>query len=622
MRFFIIFLLILIFFSTGFSQTESDYVDLGKIEVEDTHISEIPQNINSDINNKGQSKVTFNSNAIELDSKNNVVDLTKDVSGVYYNKAGIMNFQAGVNAPSVFKIRGIGEKPNTGILTVIDDRPQSIGIWRHPLMDTLSLDSVESVEVIKGPSGVEYGNQAVGGVIHIKTKKMKQDGMKTILGLGYGSYNAQDYFVNNLFKSGKFDYNISAGYKSTSGDRKNSDSYQENYHVGIGYDLSKKWRVSAHSDYADILFFNPGETNNPLERYSNKGGGETFQRNFDIQIEHSYNKIKGKTILYADTGLNKFFKDSNNQFENYGLRIIENINFIKNNKTKVGFDWQQFGGVYDISPSGSDKKVKKYQNDYAAYFLTQQKISIIILSGGIRYTYNDLWDDKMIPYTGLKVNTFDSQYIYGNVQKGYKTPELGREFMSELFIFMPKYEVTKPEEYWQYEAGLYQLLKKFFYKIAVYQIEGENLIQTVYGKPPIIKNSGKIFIRGIEIDTYVKPVDNIKLGTLLSYLEPGSKTAHLTFFNGKVYTVFSLLKSLSIKAESEFARNRYDADEKNDKLDDYIVFNSGLYYTTQLKNIKTDFYIDFENIFNKQYLVREGYPVPGLLVKAGVLLKI
>ncbi len=35
-----------------------------------------------------------------------------------------------------------------------------------------------------------------------------------------------------------------------------------------------------------------------------------------------------------------------------------------------------------------------------------------------------------------------------------------------------------------------------------------------------------------------------------------------------------------------------------------------------------NFYIDAENILNEKYLVKEGYPVPGLLVKGGVILKI
>lgn len=593
------------------AEVESETVDLGKIEVEEKVVTEIEQAITAGINNYGQSIVVFNSNAIEPNSKHNIVDLTKDVAGVYFNKAGLINFYAGKEAPSVFKIRGIGEKPNSGILTVIDDRPQSIGIWRHPLFDTLALDTIESVEVIKGPASVEYGNQAVGGVINIKTKRMKTDGIKTIIGLCYGSYNSQDYFINNLLKRGKFDYNISAGYKSTAGDRKNSDSYQQNYHIGIGYEINKNWYIRANADYADILFFNPGPTNESWER--DKAAGETFQRDFDISVEHNYKKAEGKVLIYADTGLNKFFKDSNNRYENYGVRIKESINLFKGNKTQIGFDWQQFGGVYDNYPSGRDKKFRKYENDYSPYIITTQKFNIFSFSCGLRYAYNDKWGDETIPQAGIKLSLLESQIFYANVNKGYKTPAMGQIIWSD-------YDELEPEEFWQYETGLKHLINdRFFYNISVYQIEGNNLLKKDDNK---LKNTGKFVFRGTEANIWIKLFERVKMGTLLSYLDPGDKTAHISFFNGKAYVISKIMESLSLNIETEFAKDRYDYDERKDKLDNYMILNSKLLYTTKIKNIITNFYIDAENILNKKYLVKTGYPVPGFILKAGVVLKI
>jgi len=611
---------------TYFVFAQSESVDLGKIKVEEKPVVEIEDNIICDVNDYGQSVTVFKSNAVELNSKPNIVDLTKDVAGVYFNKAGLVNFQAGPDAPSVIKIRGIGEKPNSGILTVIDDRPQSIGIWRHPLFDTLSLDTIESVEVVKGPASVEYGNQAVGGVINIKTKRMKTDGFKTIIGLCYGSYNSQDYFINNLLKKGRFDYNISAGYKSTAGDRKNSDSYQENYHIGLGYELSKNWYVAANADYADILFFNPGPTNENWERY--QGAGETFQRDFDIRVEHNYRKIKGKILVYADTGLNKFFKTFNpfigklipgsyNRYENCGTRIMEEFRLLNNNITKIGFDWQQFGGLFDSRlPNPTKRKiVQKYENDYSAYIITTQKFNIFSFSCGVRYAYNDKWGEEIIPQAGIKLSLLESQILYANVNKGYKTPAMGRIIWSD-------YDELEPEEFWQYETGLKHLINdSFFYNISVYQIEGNNLLK----EDPVdnkLKNTGKFVFRGTEADIWIKLFKRVKMGTLLSYLDPGNKTAHIAFFNGKAYVISRIMNSLSLKVETEFAKDRYDSNEKKDKIDDYIILNSNLLYNIKIKKIDTNFYIDAENILNKKYLVKKGYPVPGFVIKAGVLLKI
>ena len=607
-------------------QAETEVIDLGKIEVE-KDVIEKPVVFPSDVNSSGQSIVTFQSNEIEMNSKHNIVDLTKDVSGVYFNKAGIMNTATGAQAPSVVKIRGIGEKPNSGLLTVVDGRPQSMGIWRHPLFNIHSIDTIETVEIIKGPAGVEYGNQAVGGVINIQTKRIKTDGMKTIIGFGLGSYNSQDYFINNLLKKGKFDYSVSAGYRSTAGDRANSDSYQENYHVGIGYELTENWYIRGNADYADILFYNPGLTNGPLARYDEGTPGETFQRDFDIRLEHECDSLKGYAIVYADTGLNKFHEESDNMYENYGARLKEAFNLFKGNLIKTGFDFQRFGGIYNNFASPPSPKLKKkrlvqYQNEYSPYIIVEQTFDKTTLSGGLRYSYNDKWKDEIIPGLGAKVNIFGNQYVFANAQKGYKTPEIGREFMASTL--KPEYKVTEPERYWQYEVGLNNAWERFFYKVSAYQIEGINLIQMVPPPPPPPRfvNTGAIVIRGVEVDTYVKPFKIIKVGTLLSYLDPGKKTANIAFFNGKVYILSRILKSLSLNVETEFAKDRYDANERKQELEDYMIYNANLLYNLSFKNLDANFYMDAENILNEKYLVKIGYPVPGLLIKGGLILKI
>ncbi|MBN1897772.1 MAG: TonB-dependent receptor [Spirochaetes bacterium] len=616
----IIFIFLAGFIGFGQAQKGSETIDLGEIKVKKETVPVVKDESVSDLNRSSQSVVTFRSQTIENNSRHNVIDLTKDVSGIYFNKTGPVSFQVGSKNPSVFKIRGLGEIPNTGVLTFVDDRPQSMGIWRHPLLDTLSLDAVESVQVIKGPSGVEHGNQAVGGVIDIRTKRMRKDGIRTAIGLAYGSYNSQDYFINNRFKTGPFDYNLSVGYKSTEGGRENSDSYQQNYHMGAGYEINANWYVRANVDYADILFYNPGPTNADWGRYD--AAGKTIQRDFDFRVEHEYDHIRGKVILYADTGLNKFFNDSNNIFEDYGLRIMETVQLFKGNQTKIGFDWQQFGGVYNDHPAGGHQELKKIQNDYAAYTLMDQKLDIVILSGGIRYAYNNVWDEIIIPSGGIQVNIRADQYLYGNAQRGYKTPEFGRECMA--IINPPEYNVTEPEDYWQYETGLKEIHNRFFYKLSYYQITGKNLIQQV-GPPPFppsFENSGKIIINGLELEAWVKPIPAIKSGLLLGYLDPGKKTAHLALFNGKAYTIIQITSPLSMKVEAEFARDRYDSDEKKEKLDDYMVLNSSVNYDLTMSNTEWHFYLDAENILNEKYLVRSGYPAPGLILKTGVLLNI
>lgn len=62
----------------------------------------------------------------------------------------------------------------------------------------------DRVEVVRGPASVLYGSNAMGGVINIVTRKMHEDGVKTDLHAGYGSYNTLETEVTNQIRAGRF----------------------------------------------------------------------------------------------------------------------------------------------------------------------------------------------------------------------------------------------------------------------------------------------------------------------------------------------------------------------------------------------------------------------------------
>ena len=68
-------------------------------------------------------------------------------------------------------VRGIGGAPTAGVLVLIDGNPQYMGLMGHPLADSYQSLMAEKVEVIRGPSSMLYGSNAMGGVINIITKK-------------------------------------------------------------------------------------------------------------------------------------------------------------------------------------------------------------------------------------------------------------------------------------------------------------------------------------------------------------------------------------------------------------------------------------------------------------------
>jgi len=70
-------------------------------------------------------------------------------------------------------IRGFGDTANRNVLVLVDGRRVNPMDISGPNWAAIPLETVERVEVIRGPSSVLYGDNAAGGVINIVTKKAK-----------------------------------------------------------------------------------------------------------------------------------------------------------------------------------------------------------------------------------------------------------------------------------------------------------------------------------------------------------------------------------------------------------------------------------------------------------------
>jgi len=113
----------------------------------------------------------------------NVEDISKAVPGLAYAPSP--------NATPVYTMRGvgfyessIGAYPN--VATYIDQAPLPL-----PVMTTLTAFDLERVEILKGPQGTLFGNNATGGAINFIAAKPTSD-FRAGVQLGYGRFNTVD----------------------------------------------------------------------------------------------------------------------------------------------------------------------------------------------------------------------------------------------------------------------------------------------------------------------------------------------------------------------------------------------------------------------------------------------
>ncbi len=160
------------------------------------------------INKVGLTIKALGAAQLEQQHISSLQDLAAAVPGLQYAQTE--------NATPVYTLRGIGYYDTTigappAVSVYIDQAPLA-----YPVMTTRALFDLERVEVLKGPQGTLFGNNATGGAINYIAAKPTKD-PSAGLNLTYGSFNT---FTGESYVSGPISDNLLGriAVSATSGD--------------------------------------------------------------------------------------------------------------------------------------------------------------------------------------------------------------------------------------------------------------------------------------------------------------------------------------------------------------------------------------------------------------------
>lgn len=189
--------------------------------------------------------------------------LSQQVPGLFVTSRGVMGYGVSNGAAGGLFLRGLGGSSGR-LMVMIDGHPQYAGIFGHPISDAYQSFLAERVEVLRGPSSVLYGSNAMGGVINIVTRKMQQDGIKTHLHAGYGSYNTLETELTNRIRKGRFTSVISGSYNRTDGHRADMQFEQYGGYAKLGYEMTSHWNLRGDVNITHFNASYPGPVSAPL----------------------------------------------------------------------------------------------------------------------------------------------------------------------------------------------------------------------------------------------------------------------------------------------------------------------------------------------------------------------
>ncbi|MFO7569317.1 MAG: TonB-dependent receptor plug domain-containing protein, partial [Smithellaceae bacterium] len=118
-------------------------------------------------------------------------------------------------------------------------------------MQSIPIEMVERIEVLKGPSSALYGSEAIGGVVNIITKQAQKE-YSLSASSAIGSRATQIHEITGGIKKGGFGGLLSYTYRESDGVDKETDHYLEHLITGaLGYDVTPNLKVKVRPFYSE-----------------------------------------------------------------------------------------------------------------------------------------------------------------------------------------------------------------------------------------------------------------------------------------------------------------------------------------------------------------------------------
>ena len=554
--------------------------------------------------------------------------LNSQVPGFFSTSRGVMGYGVATGASGQMSLRGIGGPaqaglPTTGLLVLIDGHPQYMGLMGHPIADAYQTMMAERVEVLRGPASVLYGSNAMGGVINIVTRKMQEDGIRTNINIGAGSYGSIQTEATNRIRKGRFSSTVTASYNRTDGHRADMAFEQYGGYAKLGYDFTDNWKVWGDVNVTRFNATNPGSVMKPyIDNDQRITRGMT-----SFALENHYEKTSGALSFFYNWGdhwINDGYQpggeplqyrfNSNDQM--LGVSWYQSVQLFQGNRLTVGADYFHFGGEAwnQFFDGHRETSANKSLNEVAGYVDFRQDIAAwLTLDAGARVDYHSQTGTEFIPQVGLAFHLPENAEIKAMASKGFRNPTI-----REMYMFPPQNPDLKPEKLWNYELSFSQRLmdNRLSYGLNVFYINGENLIIRLpnpNGSGMLNQNSGEIENWGA--DANVGYQFNPVWSVMANYSWLHMENPVLASPEHKLYGGVNFRKGRwSASTGIQYVKGLYTDLDAATKENFVLWDMQGSFKATNYLS----FYVRGENLLAQRYEINAGYPMPKATFMGGV----
>ena len=228
-------------------------------------------------------------------------------------------------------------------------------------MENIMKNSIDRVEILKGTQSSLYGSNAIGGTIHIFTKKGRK-GNHSNFEIETGSNNTKNFTYSVDGGSDKFHYYLGLNKLLTNGisamnDNNEDDQYRNDGLVGnIGYKINDNFKIENSFRYADTFY----EYDAVDSSYSDINSTDNIEGSYTLKLIHEKDKFQN-TLTYNKLHIERNTSDHVKNRANYfgyrdAFNFLGEYNFNLDNKIVYGIDSEFDASRYPVDYGVSDKE--------------------------------------------------------------------------------------------------------------------------------------------------------------------------------------------------------------------------------------------------------------------------
>jgi len=475
---------------------------------------------------------------IESTGAVNIGDVMRRIPGVQSSESA---GSAGSAVVLNIGVRGLAGRYSPRSTILLDGIPMAVAPYGQPQLSfaPLSLNNIESIDVVRGGGAVRFGPQNVGGIINFKTRAIPATtGLSGDASVRYNSYgkgggNAQ----YTAFAGGQAENGFGMAFlysgKDGSGWRDKSDEHLNDFALKMRYEISPTSELYAKINYYDVLSRTPGGLSvaqyaaDPFQNTRQRDNWSGTRKGFDVgylntisdrqelEIRTYFSQATRQSTLIRASG--RTLSHNPRAYETLGIEPRYTHRFAWGGSTHdvtVGYRYLRERGedssYEELVRTGVLSNYAPFQNStdaHAGYFDDKIALGKWRITPGLRFEHvqstryevnkkasYEVTNNQPLPSINVAYLLNEQLTVFSNYNTSFGVVQ-----NSQLNNMSPTSPLS-PERAKTIEGGVRWKSAQALAEATVFHIDFDNQIESIQGtNPSVSRNVGSTQHEGIEL---------------------------------------------------------------------------------------------------------------------------